>query len=411
LAAAAPLPNESDESDVEELMAEITVVGGGIAGLTAAITAADAGGRVRLLEARAELGGRARTSPAPHRANLGPHALYTDGALWQWLETERLLPDTVTRGDEPLLYRHQGELAARPPALRDAVAKILAHPAPPEAPFRDWATSLAGPEASELLVGLAFVFTFDYDPGRLSAAFIGERLRRVVNPGLVRYIVGGWQALVEQLTVRAAQAGVIIEMRSRARKLPALPVVVATPPAAARRLLGAHVHAIGTRVGLTDIALATEAPLPSGVLDLDERLYLARYTAFDRTLAPPSEELIQIVAACQPHERTEHVQARIDRLLDQVAPGWRGQLRWSRRSLLADATGALDHPCCDRNARPTISQGSGIFIAGDYVAAPGLLSEVSFASGRQAGLAAAAFAQRRSPRNLDSARSQATSQI
>jgi hypothetical protein len=147
------------------------------------------------------------------------------------------------------------------------------------------------------------------------------------------------------------------------------------------------------------------------VLDLDERLYLARYTAFDRTLAPPGEELIQIVAACQPHERTEHVQARIDRLLDQVAPGWRRQLRWSRRSLLADATGALDLPGCDRNARPSICQRSGIFIAGDYVAAPGLLSEVSFGSGQHAGLAALAFTQRRSPRNHDSARSQATSQI
>src|SRR5205823_2415190 len=98
-------------------------------------------------------------------------------------------------------------------------------------------------------------------------------------------------------TVRAAQAGVIIETRARARELPPRPVVVATPPAAARRLLGAHVHATGTRVGLTDVALASETPHPSGVLDLDERLYLARYTAFDRTLAPPGEELIQIVAA------------------------------------------------------------------------------------------------------------------
>lgn len=391
-------------------MAEITVVGGGIAGLTAAITAADAGGRVRLLEARAELGGRARTSPPPRRANLGPHALYTDGAFWQWLERERLLPDTVTRGDEPLLYRHGGELAARLPALWDAIAMILAHPAPPEISFREWATPLVGPQASELLVGLAFIVTFDYDPGRLSAAFVRERLRRVVKPDVVRYVVGGWQALVAQLTVRAAQAGVNIQTRTRARELPPRPVVVATALAAARRLLGAHVHATGTRVGLTDVALASETSHPSGVLDVDERLYLARYTAFDRTLAPPGEQLIQIVGACQPHEGREHVQARIDRLLDQVAPGWRGQLRWSRRSLLACATGALDLPGCDWNARASVCQGSGTFIAGDYVAAPGLLSEVSFASGRQAGLASAAIAQRRSRRKHDSARSQATPQ-
>jgi hypothetical protein len=183
--AAAPLPNENDESDVEELMAEITVVGGGIAGLTAAITAADRGGGVRLLEARAELGGRARTSPPPRRANLGPHALYTDGAFWQWLEAERLLPDTVTRGDERLLYRHHGELASRQPVPGDAIAKILAHPPPAEISFREWATPLVGPEASGLLIGLAFIVTYDYDPGRLSAAFVRERLSRVVKPDIV----------------------------------------------------------------------------------------------------------------------------------------------------------------------------------------------------------------------------------
>jgi hypothetical protein len=45
---------------------------------------------------------------------------------------------------------------------------------------------------------------------------------------------------------------------------------------------------------------------------------------------------------------SEQVYARIDRLLDQVAPGWRHQPRWSRRSLLAAATGALDAGCCPR---------------------------------------------------------------
>src|SRR6266536_1571506 len=69
---------------------QVTVVGGGIAGLVAAIEAATAGADVRLLEERAELGGRARTAPPPFRANLGPHALYSDGAFWRWLEERDL---------------------------------------------------------------------------------------------------------------------------------------------------------------------------------------------------------------------------------------------------------------------------------------------------------------------------------
>ena len=41
---------------------QITIVGGGLAGLSAAIACAEGGAKVRLLEAHEELGGRARSS-------------------------------------------------------------------------------------------------------------------------------------------------------------------------------------------------------------------------------------------------------------------------------------------------------------------------------------------------------------
>ena len=56
-------------------MSEITVVGGGIAGLTAAIACAEGGANVRLLEAHEALGGRARSADGQFKANLGPHAI------------------------------------------------------------------------------------------------------------------------------------------------------------------------------------------------------------------------------------------------------------------------------------------------------------------------------------------------
>ena len=78
--------NESSASS------QITVVGGGIAGLVAAIACAEEGAKVRLVEAHERLGGRARSTDGPYKANLGPHAMYNDGAFWRWMRERDILP-------------------------------------------------------------------------------------------------------------------------------------------------------------------------------------------------------------------------------------------------------------------------------------------------------------------------------
>ena len=68
----------------------LTIVGGGLAGLAAAIAAREAGLEVTLYEERSQLGGRARTVPGAYQANWGPHVLYADGPLWSWLDRRGL---------------------------------------------------------------------------------------------------------------------------------------------------------------------------------------------------------------------------------------------------------------------------------------------------------------------------------
>ena len=59
----------------------VTVIGGGLAGLTAAATAARAGAAVTVHEARDTIGGRARTrEDSGFLLNEGAHALYANGA-------------------------------------------------------------------------------------------------------------------------------------------------------------------------------------------------------------------------------------------------------------------------------------------------------------------------------------------
>lgn len=76
-------------------MQRIHIIGGGLAGFTAAITAAESGALVTVHEAHHTLGGRARTAEGPYRTNDGPHALYCRGPHWTWLAQRDLLGPTV----------------------------------------------------------------------------------------------------------------------------------------------------------------------------------------------------------------------------------------------------------------------------------------------------------------------------
>lgn len=96
-------------------MDEITVIGGGVSGLTAAITCAEGGAEVRLFEAHETLGGRARSTEGPHKANLGPHAIYKGGVLWDWLSQRGLMPPLA----KPLI---PADVGAGGPAARAIAA-------------------------------------------------------------------------------------------------------------------------------------------------------------------------------------------------------------------------------------------------------------------------------------------------
>src|ERR1700730_19076257 len=100
-------------------MREITIVGGGIAGLTAAISCAEGGAPVRLFEAHDQLGGRARSTSGPYKANLGPHALLCDSPFWKWLGQRELLPPHARPPLSGVRFRWRGGIP-RGPAVRGA---------------------------------------------------------------------------------------------------------------------------------------------------------------------------------------------------------------------------------------------------------------------------------------------------
>ncbi|MFE4665410.1 NAD(P)-binding protein [Streptomyces sp. NPDC056716] len=367
-------------------MDRITVIGGGFAGLTAAITAAEAGADVTLHEAHHTLGGRARTAEGAYRTNDGPHALYNGGPHWTWLRERDLIgPLAAIPPLEGARFRlrHHGRLRRTPPFAMLRLLRLGAHQAPVDVDFRTWAGERVGAEGARAAAHYAAVALFHHDPGALSAAFVQERLRRATKlPPEAHYPCGGWATMIDRMAARAWNLGVRVETLSRVDTLPTgTPVIVATSLAAARRLVqDPSLTWTGGRTALIDLAVRTRRGDPFIVSDLDAPGWLERFTAQDRTLAPAGEQLIQGHIPIGPEESRADGIARAEQLLDLAFEGWRERVTWRREALANGRTGAVDLPGTSWRDRPAVDRGAGVYLVGDEVAAPGVLSEVSFTS-------------------------------
>ncbi|MGW4362012.1 NAD(P)-binding protein [Streptomyces californicus] len=388
-------------------MEHIHVIGGGLAGLTAAITAAESGARTTLYEGHRTIGGRARTADGPYRVNEGPHALYRLGPHAAWLARRGLLGPLVSvppRAGLGFRFRRAGALRRTPPAALLRLARRSPGSAPVDSGFLDWASGRVGAAGARAAAHFAATALFHHDPGALSARFVQERLVRLASlPPEARYPVGGWGPLAERLARHARALGVAVETGARVdtRTLGELartgPVVVATSLAAARTLLGdPSLTWDSGRTVLVDLAVRTRRGDAFVVSDLDAPGWLERFTAQDPGLAPAGEQLLQGQFPIGPDARRAEGVARADALLDLGFPGWRERTTWRAEALADGRTGAVDRPGTTWRDRPSVVRGDDVFLAGDQVAAPGLLSEVSFTSGLEAALLAVKAAARRS---------------
>jgi hypothetical protein len=380
----------------------VTIVGGGLAGMTAAITCAEGGASVVLLEAHATLGGRARSSDGPYKANFGPHALYKDGPLWRWMAERKVLPRYAGVPLTGVRFRWQGEIRRTPPlGALPSVLRLRGREAPVELDFRSWAARHTDARTAAMLSAAAGVFSFHHDPGELSAAFVWPRNVRTLlsPPPVARYPLGGWSAVVGALEARARELGVAIETRHAVSELPEPPVIVATELHVARELLGDEgLTWTSGRTLCIDLAFRRRRGDPFVVSDLDEAGWIERFTAPDPSLAPAGEELVQAHMPIRPGEGAELAAARLEGLLDGSLPDWRERETWRRRQVMDARSGALDMPGTSWRDRPAVDRGDGVFLAGDMVAAPGLLAEVAWASGAEAGRLALAELARSVPR-------------
>ena len=213
--------------------ADVAVIGGGLAGLTAATYLARGGRSVAVFERSSELGGRAATQErSGFSFNLGPHALYRKREAYNILrelgvEFSGHVPPTSGYGlrDGALhvisttpwwfLTTKLLSTAGKFEAARLLVSIQRRDPRKVQhLSVGEWLTREARqPEVRQLLDALVRVSTYANDPERLSAGVAVAQLQGATAG--VLYVDRGWQVLVEGLRKAADGAGVRIVTGAR----------------------------------------------------------------------------------------------------------------------------------------------------------------------------------------------------
>lgn len=422
--------NTKDESMNQLPKFDVAVIGGGLAGLTAALIAGRAGRSVIVFEKGPHAGGRATTQNVDgFHFNQGPHALYRGGhaieILWD-LGINYFGGRATHEGSWVLRGNEKFPMPGTPEALQNT--KLFADESRQEA-FAMFA-KLTSPSPTEGLNGMTvrewFGRQFRHDDVR--AYFEGTfRLATYCNdPDIqgasaaaaqaamgmqgVDYLDGGWQSLVDRLRDAALAAGVRIETRSEVKGVRCdgdgvtirlanddyfearTAIITANPAATARMVNGGKVQSLirwaedATPIYATclDIALRRlPSPEHQFAIGLDRPLYYSVHTRSAR-LAPDGGAVIQLAKylASSDNESADNIREELEAVLDRMQPGWRDELvakRFLPRMLVANA---VVTPA--GRPGPVVPEHPNLFVAGDWVGPHGMLADTSLASARDA---------------------------
>lgn len=386
---------------------DVVVVGGGLAGLTAAAVVARAGKHVVVREQRGVLGGDARSVHNDgFTFNHGPHALYREGAGYRILAE---LGITVTGGAPQSAGRvvFDGQdwmLPAGPVSMlrtkafsvreKATVARALgtlprlkaSHYA--EVTVHDWISDVMREgRTSSMMHMLARLTTYSSHAGLMSADVVISQLQMALNKGVL-YLDGGWQTIVDQLV---AHPGVRIEKGDAVSEVPdAAAVIIATGgPAAAGALLGRSWDTgPAAQVSCIDLGL-TRQPVHNLVLGGDVPFYFSNHSAV-ADLAPEGHHHASVIQYLGDGDEPDPsalmafaAHAGVDE--SHVAASRRLHRLTAAAAVATARTGGMA-------GRPTVTDTghANVFVAGDWVGPVGHLADTSIASGKAAADAALA---------------------
>lgn len=418
-----------------ERIADVIVVGAGIAGLTAAALLARAGRSVIVLDKASHAGGRGITTVRDGiHLNLGPHALYCHGHAFRLLQelevpftgkppsaTGRFLLDDQRMF--PLPVGLKDLILSRMLTIREKfrLVKLLSTlpkmPTQPldRMPLTEWVEQVAGTgNLAAFLRTLFRVATYAADHEQLSAGAAIEQLQIALN-GNVWYLDGGWQTIIDGLAAKAQEHGAVLRTSAAVRnvvseaggaiveladgtRLTSRAAILATDPITANRLLALpetdplskwFSDRVPVHAACLDVALR-RMPIPERnvAFGLKKALYYSVHSAVAR-LAPKGVAVIHVAKYLREDEEMppDDLEQELEQVLDRMQPGWRDELLARRFFPSMMVTGAL--PRADEgglHGRPAVQVAAraNVFLAGDWVGPRGMLADAAAASAEEA---------------------------
>jgi phytoene dehydrogenase-like protein len=412
---------------------DVVVVGGGLAGWSAAATAAGDGRRVHLLDPTGA-GGRAATDEQHgFLLNRGAHALYERGAGLEVLGRLGIRPTggqpplkggLARRGDQVGLLPSSPGAVARTTLLtvreRARFGRLFAsmgrwRPAElagttTEAWFDDLGLDGGAREMASLFIRLA---TYAADHGTLSADVAAGQLQMAAKG--VRYLDGGWTQLVaglrgaatgagatfakaKVLAVEPSAAGGAIRIATSGGDLEAAAVVLAAGSADGCGALLPERPAAWTGLGPASFASCLDVglertPTLTSLLGVDRPLYAIRHTpAAD--LAPPGSAVVHAMQYLRADQHLDPDQGRAE-LVEHLRIGGVDVAEAVVARYLHRMVTVSSLPTPERGGlagRPKADSAGidHVFVAGDWVGPRGYLADGSLVSGEAAGRLAAA---------------------
>lgn len=412
---------------------KVVVVGGGLAGLSAAARLAYNGFKVTVLEKAPKLGGRAITIPLKgFNFNFGAHAIYArDRSILRKFESELQLKIDWKNFSPSKAYYDLGSFTTPMPATLAGLYRTKILDTENKLRFtyeilKTMASLKRGEEGitigeylqnesqpiRDLLLTLASSNFFSNEPEKIPSPLFFQYYKRLFSAKYaVSYIGGGWQSIVdgfadiikkyqgqiiskEKVSKIELEGNRIKQIHGKEKIYQADHYIFCIPPKELTRLFAStpyeqtfaeYSNYLPTQVIVYDVGLSKRIETPfTYIYHKGERIFITDISYYDTTCTPEGGQLMQAIAYLNRDEvgNKEIVDQKINNIetiYDKHYPGWRDRLvvkRLSKRATVQEIK-CID----DQRLMPVKFYGlSNAYFAGDWCKGNGQLSELSFSS-------------------------------